>query len=104
MEVKAARGGTPRRLYEPLSAFANRTGGAVLLFGLDESKDFSVVGVGDAHRLQEDITSLASADMESALRTQFVLNEIEGATVFALEIEKIPAFHRRIAKRGIDNG
>ena len=37
VEVKAARGGTPRRLYEPLSAFANRTGGGVLLFGLDES-------------------------------------------------------------------
>jgi ATP-dependent DNA helicase RecG len=41
-EVKAARGGTPRRLYEPLSAFANRTGGGVLLFGLDESRDFSI--------------------------------------------------------------
>jgi len=33
VEVKAARGGTPRRLYEPLSAFANRTGGGVLLCG-----------------------------------------------------------------------
>lgn len=64
VEVKVARGGTPKRLYESLSAFANRTGGGVLLFGLDESKDFSVVGVGDAHRLQEDITSLVSADME----------------------------------------
>ncbi|MCG2774487.1 MAG: ATP-binding protein, partial [Desulfobacterales bacterium] len=62
VEVKAAHGGTPKRLYEPLSAFANRTGGGVLLFGLNESKDFKVVGVGDAHRPQEDITSLASAD------------------------------------------
>ena len=104
VEVKTARGGTPRRLYEPLSAFANRTGGGVLLFGLDESKDFSVVGVGDAHRLQEDITSLASADMEPALRPQFLVDEIEGETVFAVEIEEIPAFHRRIARRGIDNG
>jgi ATP-dependent DNA helicase RecG len=99
VEVKAAHGGTPKRLYEPLSAFANRTGGGVLLFGLDESKEFSVVGVGDAHRLQEDITSLASADMEPALRPQFVVDEIEGETVFAVEIEGIPAFHRRIARR-----
>jgi ATP-dependent DNA helicase RecG len=52
LEVKAARGGTPRRLYEPLSAFANRTGSGVLLLGLDESKDFSIVGIGDAQRLQ----------------------------------------------------
>ena len=56
VEVKAAHGG--KRLCEPISAFANRTGGGVLLFGLDESMDFSVVGVGDAHRLQEEITHL----------------------------------------------
>ena len=60
VEVKAVRGGTPKRLYEPLSAFANRTGGGVLLFGLDESKDFSIVGVSDVQRPQEEITNLAS--------------------------------------------
>jgi predicted HTH transcriptional regulator len=27
VEVKSARGGTPRRLFEPLSALANRPGG-----------------------------------------------------------------------------
>ena len=90
VEVMAARGGTPKRLYEPLNAFTNRTGGGVL-FGLDESKDFSIVGVGDAHRLQEDITSLASADMEPALRPQFLVDEIEDETVVAVEIEEIPA-------------
>ena len=26
VEVESARGGTPKRLFEPLSAFANRTG------------------------------------------------------------------------------
>jgi ATP-dependent DNA helicase RecG len=48
VEVKAARGGTPRRLYETLSASANCTGGGVLLFRLDEASDFSIVGVDDA--------------------------------------------------------
>jgi ATP-dependent DNA helicase RecG len=90
VEVKAAHGGTPKRLYEPISAFANRTGGGVLLFGLDESMDFSVVGVGDAHRLQEEITSLASADMEPALRPQFLVDEIDDETVVAVEIEETP--------------
>ena len=87
VEVKTARGGTPKRLYEPLAAFANRTGGGVVLFGLDESKDFSVVGVGDAHRLQEDIASLASADIEPALRRQFLVDEIDDETVVAVETE-----------------
>jgi ATP-dependent DNA helicase RecG len=68
VEVKTARGGTPRRLYEALSAFANRTGGGVVLFGLDEGRDFSIVGVGDAQRLQEEITHFASSEMEPALR------------------------------------
>jgi len=91
VEVKAASGATPKRLYEPLSAFANRTGGGVLLCGLDESRDFSVVGVRDAHRLQEEITHLASADMEPALRPLFLVDEIEDETVVAVEIEEIPA-------------
>jgi ATP-dependent DNA helicase RecG len=91
VEVKAARGGTPRRLYEPLSAFANRTGGGVLLFGLDESRDFSIVGVGDAHRLQEEITHLVSSDMEPALRPHFLVDEIEEETVVAVEVDEVPA-------------
>jgi len=91
VEVKAARGGTPRRLYEALSAFANRTGGGVLLFGLNEEKDFSVVGVGNVQRLQEEVTHMASAEMEPALRPQFVVDEINGETVIAAEIEEIAA-------------
>ena len=77
VEVKAARGGTPKRLHEPLSTFANRTGGGVILFGLDESSDFSIVGVGDAHMLQEDITHLASELLEPTLRPEFTVDEIE---------------------------
>jgi len=47
---------------------ANRTSGGVILFGLNEQTDFKIVGVGYAHRLQEDLTSLASAEMEPARR------------------------------------
>jgi len=91
VEVKKARGGTPKRLYEAMSAFANRTGGGVILFGLDESADFSITGVGDAHRLQEEITSLASDNMEPALRPGFTVDEIDGETVVAVEIDEVPA-------------
>lgn len=33
VEAKAARAGTPQRLFEPLSAFANRAGGGVVSCG-----------------------------------------------------------------------
>jgi ATP-dependent DNA helicase RecG len=59
VEVKAAHGGTPRRLYEPLSAFANRTGSGILLLRLNESSDFSIVGVSDARWLREEIIEVA---------------------------------------------
>ena len=91
VEVKTARGGTPKRLYEAMSAFANRTGGGIILFGLDESTDFSITGVGDAHRLQEEITCLASDNMEPALRPEFTVDEIDGETVVAAEIDEVPA-------------
>jgi len=59
VEVKAARGGTPRRLYEPLSAFANRTGGGVLLLRLNELSDFSIIGVSDTRCFREKIVEVA---------------------------------------------
>jgi len=90
VEVKSARGGTPKRLYEALSAFANRTGGGVILLGLDENADFGVAGVGNAHQLQADIGDLASNEMEPALRPEFTVEEIGGKTVVAAEVASIP--------------
>jgi ATP-dependent DNA helicase RecG len=94
VEVKAARGGTPRRLYESLSAFANQTGGGVLLFGLNELSDFTVVGVGDVQRLQEDITHLASSEMEPILRPHFLVDEVDGETVMVAEIDEVPVVQK----------
>ena len=67
IEVKSAHGGTLQLLFEPLSALANRTERGVILFGLDESRNFEIVGVGNAHRLQEEISHLA-ASRSHALR------------------------------------
>ncbi|NLY01869.1 MAG: hypothetical protein GXY83_37765 [Rhodopirellula sp.] len=94
VEVKSARAGTPKRLYESLSGFANRTGGGVILFGLDESADFGIVGVGNAQQLQADIGDLASSEMEPALRPEFTVEDIEGKTVLAVEIADIPTVQR----------
>lgn len=91
VEIKTAHRGTPKKLYRALSAFANRTGGGVILFGLDESENFSIKGVQDVHRLQEEITHLASEEMEPPLRPRFTVDEIDNKTVAALEIDEVPA-------------
>lgn len=95
VEVKAARGGTPKRsIRETLSAFANRTGGGVLLFGVDEEAGFEVVGVGDPQRLQEEIGHIAANEMEPALRPEFTVAELDGKTVVAVEVAEVPAIQK----------
>ena len=88
VEAKAAHTGTPADLFKPLSAFANRPGGGVLLFGLDEDAGFKVVGVGNPRKLQEDLSGLA-AQMEPPLRPSFSVEEIEGGTVVAVEVPEV---------------
>jgi ATP-dependent DNA helicase RecG len=98
VEAKAAHTGTPADLFKPLSAFANRPGGGVLLFGLDEDAGFKVVGVGNPRKLQEDLSGLA-AQMEPPLRPSFSVEEIEGGTIVAVEVPEVaydqkPCYHR----------
>lgn len=90
IEVKSANKGTPHRLYEPLSSFANSTSGGVILFGLDEEHNFEIVGVGDAQRLQEEISNMASSEMEPFLRPVFTVMESEDKTIVAVEILGLP--------------
>lgn len=40
---------------DTLSSFSNQCGGGIVLFGIDESKDFEVYGVYDAADLQRKI-------------------------------------------------
>jgi ATP-dependent DNA helicase RecG len=63
----------------------------VLLFGLDESRNFEIIGVRDAHRLQEDISHLAASEMEPVLRPEFTVEEVEGQTVVAVEVAELSA-------------
>lgn len=91
VEVKSAQRGTPQRLFEPLSALANRKGSGVMLFGMDENRNFEVVGVGKVHRLQEEISHLAASEMEPALRPEFTVEDIEGKMVVAVEVSELSA-------------
>lgn len=94
VEVKSAQQGTPQRLFEALSAFANRTGGGVILFGIDEKKNFDIVGVGNAHQLQEEISNLVASQMEPALRPEFTVVEVEGKTILTIEVYELPAMQK----------
>lgn len=57
LEIKAAREGCPKRLYDTLSGFSNQDDGGILLFGIDESNDYQICGVYDAADLQRKLES-----------------------------------------------
>jgi ATP-dependent DNA helicase RecG len=90
VEVKSAQRGTPQRIFESLSAFANRTGGGVILLGLDENRAFVVIGVGDAQRIMAEVSHLAAENMEPTLRPEFTLAQVEGKSVLAIEVFEVP--------------
>ena len=50
LELKTAEFGCPKKLYDTLSSFSNQDDGGIIIFGIDESKDYSVVGVYDSDR------------------------------------------------------
>ena len=62
LEVKAANGGCPKRLYDTLSSFSNQDGGGIIFFGIDETQDFRLVGV---YELQDLL------DLSTDLQTQY---------------------------------
>lgn len=88
VEVKAAHNGCPKRLYDTLSAFSNQDGGGVILFGLDESQGFNVVGVYDAQDLQKHVGEQCD-QMEPKVRPLFTISEIDGCAVVSAEIPGI---------------
>lgn len=72
VEVKTAHDGFPKKCYDTISGFANKSGG-LIIFGLDEENDFASVGVNDVNDLQKQLTSLCNDAMEPVIRPEFYL-------------------------------
>ena len=85
LEIKTAKTDCPKRLYDTLSSFSNQDSGRIILFGLDKSKSFEVVGVYDLQSLQKKVTEQCN-QMEPPVRAVFTSAEIEGKFVCAVEI------------------
>ena len=88
IEVKAAHEGCPKRLYDTLSSFSNQDTGGVLLFGIDESEGWRVVGVYDPQDLQQKVAAQCN-QMEPPVRAVFTVAELEGKLLCAAEIPAV---------------
>lgn len=85
VEVKAAHQGCPKRLYDTLSSFSNQDSGGTLLFGLDETEKFAVVGVYDLQDLQKKVAEQCR-QMVPPIRAIFTAAQLNGQTICSAEI------------------
>lgn len=93
IELKAARDGAPKRIYDTLSSFSNSTDGGVIIFGIDEQKDFELCGVYDLQDIQQKITEQCDS-MTPKVRPLFSYATIENATICAIEVPPIDISER----------
>ena len=100
IECKAAAQGCPTRLFDTLSAFSNQDQGGILLFGIDEQRDYAIIGVYDAQDLQKKVNEQCK-QMEPAVRALFTVCEIEGKLVVSAEIPGVDISERPVYYKGV---
>lgn len=104
VEVKAAAGGLPKSTVETVSAFSNTDGGLILL-GLDENADFSVVEV-DSKKLASDLASACADQLEPPIRPEIEIVDIDGLNIVAAIVDELPPTQKPcfVKTRGIERG
>lgn len=99
LELKTAEIGCPKKLYDTLSSFSNQDDGGIIIFGIDESKDYSVVGVYDSQDLQKQINNQCK-EMEPVVRPLITICEVDGKSVVSAEIPGIEITNRPCYYKG----
>ncbi len=99
IELKTAEFGCPKKFYDTLSSFSNQDDGGVIIFGIDESKGYSVVGVYDAQDLQKQINNQCK-EMEPPVRPLITICDIDGRSIVSAEIPGIEITNRPCYYKG----
>lgn len=93
IELKAAREGAPKRIYDTLSSFSNSNEGGIIIFGVDEQQDFELCGVYDLQDIQQRITEQCNS-MTPEVRPLFSYAEIADGYICAIEVPPIDITER----------
>lgn len=99
LEIKAAKEGCPRRLYDTLSAFSNQDDGGTIIFGIDENNGYDPCGVYDPQDLQKKIAEQCM-QMEPPVRPLLTVAEKEGKVFVSAEIPGVDIAERPCYYRG----
>lgn len=88
VEVKAAGGGLPSSVPETISAFANGSGGTLLL-GIDEEAGFRSVQGFQPSRIRDALADACANKVEPPCRAPIQVEEFEGAVLLRLDISEL---------------
>ena len=105
IELKSAKEGNPKKIYDTLSSMSNTSGG-LIIFGIDEKDNYNVCGVKDVTRLYKDVQELCK-DMEPPIRPEFIDFEykpgvfVVGLIVKEIPYEQKPAYYKKL---GLEKG
>lgn len=100
VELKAAAKGCPTHLFDTLSSFSNQDIGGIIIFGIDENKNYEAVGVYDAQDLQKKVTEQCK-QMQPPVRALFTVLEIDGKTIVSAEIPSVDISERPVFYKGV---
>ncbi|MET8460179.1 ATP-binding protein [Streptomyces parvulus] len=98
-EVKRSQGGLPTSMWETISAFANAQGGLIVL-GVNEKTNFSVVGVHEPAKIEANLAVLCS-EMEPPVRAEIQTFEVDGKHVLTCYIPPTPKDQRPCHKKSL---
>ena len=98
IEFKAAKKGTPEKLYDTLSSFSNTNGGTII-FGIDERKGYVITGIENPDSLIKEVTE-QSQQMEPQIRPVFTIASIDKKIVVSAEIAELPYFEKPCFYKG----
>ncbi len=99
VEAKRAENKLPRSVRETISAFANTSGG-VLILGLDEANGFEATGVRDPAKMEADLAAMCSENVEPPLRPLIKTHRFEDADLVVAEIPELPPGSKPAFNRG----
>jgi ATP-dependent DNA helicase RecG len=91
VEVKSALGGLPESVDETLCSFGNLPGGGIIILGLDESRQFAVVGLREPSKLAEGLASKARQAIDPPLTVSVSVESFEGAELMVAEVREVDA-------------
>lgn len=100
LELKAAKEGCPKRLYDSLSSFSNQDDGGIIVFGIDEKNDYDECGVYDVNDIQKQINNQC-LQMVPKIRPLFTVLEKDGKYFVAAEIPAVDIVDRPCYYEGV---